>query len=166
MKLQKILVPLKKYKIIAKVLEPSVFKQLRRYATTGFVTTLTEWGMFWLFREHIFNNFIIGFKIAQELFGVDEYTYRYLMSNAFACGIEFCLNFTLNRMYSFESKGPIFKELKRYGLLFVINLLVISGIMYLLSDIGGISPYLSKFLAGIITVSWNFAFYKKFVYEK
>lgn len=166
MELLKILASIKGNRIITKIFKSPVFCQIRRYATTGFITTVTEWVLFWLFREKIFKKFLIGFGIAQRLFGADEYTYRYLLSNAFACGIEFCLNFTLNRIYSFKSKGPVFEELKRYGMLFITNLFVISGIMYLLSDVVGLSPYISKFLAGLVTVSWNFLFYKKFVYKK
>lgn len=165
MHLQRILAILKKNKIIAKILSSSVFHQLRRYATTGLITTTTEWVLFWFFREKVFSKYLIGFGIAKRLFDADEYTYRYLISNALACGIEFCLNFTLNRIYSFKSKGPILKELMKYGILFVTNLFVISGIMYLLSDIFALSPYISKFLAGLVTVSWNFWFYKKIVYN-
>ncbi len=166
MEFSRILVPLKRNKLISKILTSPVFNQLRRYATTGFITTITEWVMFWLFREKVFKKFPIGFGIAQKLFGTDEYTYVYLISNAIAYSIEFCLNFTLNKLYSFKSKGPIFAELKRYGLLYIINLIIISSIMYLLSDKVGLSPYISKFLAGIVTVSWNFIFYKKYVYKK
>ena len=139
--------------------------QFKRYVITGVTTFIIEYLLFYLFYEVVFKSFAPGFTLAHKLFSVDRYTYRYLISNSIGCSIDFCLNFTLNRVYSFKSKAPLLDQVKKYGILFVLNLIVTNVLLYLLSDIIGITPYISKLMAMCVIVSWNFVVYKKIIYK-
>ena len=152
-------------KTISEILTLEGIKQFQRYIITGVTTFIAEYLLFYLFYEIVFKSFAPGFKLANSLFAVDRYTYRYLISNSLGYSIDFCLNFTMNRVYSFKSKAPLLDQVKKYGVLFVVNLIVTNILLYLLSDIMGITPYISKLLAMCVIVSWNFIVYKKFIYK-
>lgn len=166
MDLTKLFNKLKKYKIVQDILTEEGLQQFKRYVITGMTTFVIEYLMFYLFYEVIFGKFrLIGFELAHKWFNADTYTYRYLLANTTVCSIDFCLNFTINRVYSFKSKAPLLEQVKKYGMLYVANLIITSGLLYMFADIVGLSPYISKFLAMGIIVSWNFIIYKKFIYK-
>lgn len=166
MDLTKLFNKLKRYKIVQDILTEEGLQQFKRYVITGMTTFVMEYLMFYLFYEIIFGRFrLIGFELAHKWFNADMYTYRYLLANTIVSSIDFCLNFTINRVYSFKSKAPLLEQVKRYGMLYVANLIITSGLLYMFADIAGLSPYISKFLAMGIIVSWNFIIYKKFIYK-
>lgn len=157
---------LKRYKIVRDILTEDGIQQFKRYVITGVTTFVIEYTLFYLFHEIIFGRYkLIGFELAHRWFGADAYTYRYLLANAIVYSIDFCLNFTMNRVYSFKSKAPLARQIKRYGILYIANLVITSGLLYTFADIFRLSPYISKFLAMGIIVSWNFIIYKKFIYK-
>lgn len=157
---------LKKYEIVRDILTDEGMQQFKRYVITGVTTFVIEFTLFYLFYQIIFDRYrLIGFELVHRWFGADAYTYRYMLSNTIVYSIDFCLNFTINRVYSFKTQAPIARQVKRYGMLYVANLIITSGPLYMFADIVGLSPYISKFLAMGIIVSWNFIIYKKFIYK-
>ena len=157
---------LKRQKIVQELLTEDGIQQFKRYVITGVTTFIIEYSMFYLFHEIIFGRYrLIGLGLVHRWFGMDAYTYRYLLSNTIVYSIDFCLNFTINRVYSFKSKAPLVRQVKRYGMLYVANLIITSMLLYMFADMFGLSPYISKFLAMGIIVSWNFIIYKKFIYR-
>ena len=157
---------LKRQKLIKDIFTEDGIQQFKRYVITGVATFIIEYTLFYLFHEIVFGRYrLIGFELAHRWFGADTYTYRYLLSNTIVYSIDFCLNFTINRVYSFKSKAPLARQVKRYGVLYFANLVITSMLLYLFADMFGLSPYISKFLAMSIIVSWNFIIYKKFIYR-
>ena len=155
---------IKRQKIVQDILTESGIQQFKRYVITGVTTFIIEYTLFYLFHEIIFGRYrLIGFELVSRWFEAD--TYRYLLSNTIVYSMDFCLNFTINRVYSFKSKAPLARQIKKYGILYVVNLAIISILLYMLSDILGLSPYISKLLAMGVIVSWNFIIYKKFIYR-
>lgn len=156
---------IKNNQLLSEILTPEGLQQFKRYIITGVTTFALEYLLFYLFYEILFKSFAPGFVLANRLFSVDRYTYRYLIANSLGYSIDFCANFTMNRVYSFKSKGPLWEQVKKYGVLFVVNLIVTNILLYLLSDIIGITPYISKLIAMCVIVSWNFIVYKKIIYK-
>ncbi|MBP5427365.1 MAG: GtrA family protein [Clostridiales bacterium] len=166
MNFSKLLDKLKKYQLVREILTDEGIQQFKRYVITGMTTFVVEYSLFYLFHEIIFGKYrLIGFELAHKWFGADTYTYKYLLSNTIVYSIDFCLNFTINRVYSFKSKAPLMRQVKRYGILYLANLAITSVLLYMFADMLELSPYISKFLAMNIIISWNFIIYKKFIYK-
>ena len=164
--MSEILNKLKSNKLIAELLTEEGLEQFKRYIITGVTTFLIEYLLFYIFYEIVFTKFTpIGFSLANRIFSVDAFTYKYLIANTIGYTIDFCLNFTMNRVYSFKSKAPLWDQVKKYAVLFVVNLIVTNILLYLFSDILHIIPYISKLMAMCVIVSWNFIVYKKIIYR-
>lgn len=89
----------------------------------------------------------------------------YIASNSIAFASGFWISFLLNRYWSFSSKKHFGRQLVQYSLLFIINLGLSTGFMYLLTTVAGLDYILSKvFVMGLI-VLWNFIIYKKIIYR-
>lgn len=119
--------------------------QFKRYLITGFTSFGLEYGAFSL----LFKVFMLW----------------YVYANGIVYIVVFWFNFLMNRKWSFKSSMPLKQQLKRYTLLFVINLGAQSLFMYILSDFLGLSPLISKFFVTGAVVSWNFVLYKKIIYK-
>ena len=120
-------------------------KQLSRYLVVGFLTVGLEF---------------LNLRLLTEVLGL-----WYITSNSIAYVISFAINYTLNRIWSFGSKGALKKQLVMYGVLFVVNLVLSNVMMYLFTDIIGMKYMVSKLFAVGAVVSWNFVLYKKVIYK-
>ncbi len=133
------------HSILYSFLKPDTLHQFIRYATTGGISFGIEYTTFYI----LFN--VVGLW--------------YVWSNSIAMTFAFCISFTLNRFWSFKSKGNGFKQFIMYGTLFLINLFVSNVIMLLFTDVLGIKPLLSKLIAVGIIVCWNFVINKKVIFK-
>ncbi len=136
---------LKKIPLISGMIDEKTFGQFKRYVITGLVSFSIEYLLFTLLYK------VIGLW--------------YILSNTIVYIVIFFFNFTLNRKWAFKSKARLGKQILQYGLLFVFNLLAINGLLYLLSDMAGLDPMISKILVMGAVVCWNFVIYKKVIYK-
>ena len=157
---------------LSKYLSDKSLKQLKRYIIVGFSSFAFEYCLFALFYKIIFNFYYKeGFTFAQntalKLINIDLKldTFRYIIANTIVYILVFWFNFLLNRFWSFEAKGNLKRQLLLYGILFIFNLIVINFLMYLFSDIFGITPLISKVFTMGFVVCWNFVIYKKLIYK-
>ena len=125
-------------------------------------------------REHLhqFGKYIItglaSFSIEYALYLLlyIKLDFYYITASVIVYAIVFWFSFLANRYWAFKSKGNIGNQLKRYTLLFLFNLIVSNvAVMYLLTDIIGLSAFISPFLKTGLVVCWNFFFYKKYIYK-
>ena len=136
---------LRRIKIVDEMLKKDSLDQFKRYLVIGFSTFFLEYGIFYALHN------------AAGLY--------YLVANTTAYVLSFWFNFLLNRYWSFKSKTSLKKQLFQYLILFSFNLVATNVLMYLLSDIAGIIPEISKVLIMGAVVSWNFVLYKKVIYK-
>ena len=116
-------------------------------------------------------DFIILFVLAS--FGV-----KIFIANIFSTGTTFIISFLMNKKITFKSVSNNKKELIREMVLFilvtlfglwVIQNIVISTAMPIFENLlknKRISLLLSKLIATIISLIWNFILYKKVVFKK
>ncbi len=86
-------------------------------------------------------------------------------ANAISVFTAFWYNFLLNRIWSFKSNEPFFKQISYYLVLMFFNMLFSSwfiDIMYIRFDI---NPNFSKVIAMCIIVAWNFIIYKTIIFK-
>jgi len=88
-----------------------------------------------------------------------------IYANTIVFTIIFIYNFIFNRIWTFQSKGSIKKQFLRYFMLFLFNLGATNGVIYLFSEIGSLSPFVSKIIVMCAIVPWNFIMYKKVIYR-
>lgn len=89
----------------------------------------------------------------------------YLLSKTISYFIVFWYSFLLNKFWAFKSNKYFIRHLVLYSFLVIINYIIASGLMYLLTDIFSFYYLVSNlFVIGFITV-WNFAIYKKVIYK-
>lgn len=120
--------------------------QFIRYASVGLLAAVVEYGL----------------TIAlTELSGV-----WYLLSGSAGYAAGFVISFTLNRVWSFKSKGRLTRQLALYASLFMINLIVSNALLYLLTTVAGLVYFISKLLVMGMVVLWNFVLYKKIIYTQ
>lgn len=136
---------LRRFKFIDEMLKEDSIDQFKRYLVIGFSTFFLEYGIFYVLHN------------AAGLY--------YLIANTSAYFISFWFNFLLNRFWSFKSTAGLKRQLFQYLILFSFNLVATNALMYLLSDIAGIIPEISKVLIMGAVVSWNFVLYKKVIYK-
>lgn len=92
--------------------------------------------------------------------------FYYITASVIVYAIVFWFSFLVNRYWAFKSKGNIKSQLMLYTLLFAFNLVVSNiAVMYLLTDIIGLSAFVSPFLKTGLVVCWNFFFYKRYIYK-
>ena len=116
-------------------------------------------------------DFIILFVLAS--FGV-----RIFIANIFSTGTTFIISFLMNKKITFKSVSNNKKELIREMVLFilvtlfglwVIQNIVISTTMPIFENLlknKRISLLLSKLIATVFSLIWNFILYKKVVFKK
>ena len=116
-------------------------------------------------------DFIILFVLAS--FGV-----KIFIANIFSTGITFIISFLMNKKITFKSVSNNKKELIREMVLFIIITLfglwviqniVISTAMPIFENLlknKQMSLLLSKLIATIFSLIWNFILYKKVVFKK
>lgn len=120
--------------------------QLLKYLTVGVVSVGLETTLFWwLFHQlHI----------------------MWVVSNSLAIFITFWFNFFLNRLWSFQSRGSLTRQLVLYVTLLCFNLLMSNLIIYMLADKGHLDYIVAKLISIAFIVSWNFVLYKTVIYRR
>lgn len=136
---------LKSIPFFAGFLTEAGLAQLKRYLVTGFSTAALEISLLWFFKS------ILRF---------DE-----IMANTFALTIVFWFNFLLNRLWSFQSKEKLSRQLMVYGPLFLFNLGASNLMMYYAVKVIGIHFLIAKVIAIGVIVTWNFIIYKKVIFK-
>lgn len=89
----------------------------------------------------------------------------YVYSNSMAMVLGFFLSFFLNRNWSFKSQKNTLKQILMYGILFIINMGISNGLMFIFIEKLYILPPLAKLMAIGILVLWNFIIYKKVIFK-
>lgn len=131
---------------ISNAFHKKTLTQVLRYLVTGSAAFSFEYGLY---------------IVLLNLFQV-----HYLMANVVVYVFVFWFIFLVNRYWSFQSTGDIKKQLFQYALLFIFNLIVANIIlMYLFTDVLGISPYISPVLKMFVVICWNFLIYKYVIYK-
>ena len=140
-----IAIHLKHNKLTGLIKDRETLLQIKKYLLTGISTFALEYTIF-----------LVLFRAAGLW---------YILSNTIAYVFSFWYNFLMNRYWSFKSKGSLKRQLLIYMVLFVFNIWATNSLLYILSDIAGITPLLSKVLIMGAVVCWNFLFYKKVIYK-
>jgi putative flippase GtrA len=136
---------LRKIRFIDEMLNKDSIDQFKRYLVIGFSTFFLEYAIFCTLHN------------AAKIY--------HLYANTGAYIIAFWFNFLMNRFWSFKSTGNLKRQLAQYLVLFAFNLGATNLLMYVLSDLAGIIPEISKVLVMGAIVSWNFVLYKKVIYK-
>ncbi len=100
------------------------------------------------------------FYIMYKKLGIAE-----VYSNVTAIFIAFWYNFLLNRIWSFKSKEPFFKQIIYYLSLMLFNMLFYSAFIYIIKERVGIDPIIGKIIAMTMIVAWNFVLYKTVIFK-
>ena len=88
----------------------------------------------------------------------------YVAANIVGGILGFFASFLLNKYVVFKKKDSFCKHLGRYFMVDMINLAVLTIILYLLVDYVGIDKGTAKFVAYAPVVLWNYFVYKFIVY--
>lgn len=145
---------LKQHRFFKDFLDPQTFGQFIRYFIVGISGFVVEYLLFLFMRQ---------------VLSIPE-----VVVNILVATFIFWLNFLLNKLFSFKSKGHFKRQLFFYCLLYLFNMvvgnyLIFSGIRHLLVlEYGeGSWPvmYLPKIIVMFFIVSWNFILYKKVIYK-
>ena len=124
------------------------FLQFFRYIFVGGIATVADWGTLYLLTEyaHIYH----------------------LVSAIIAFIVGLIVNFVLSRLLVFsanEAKTGKALEFIGYAVIGVIGLGITEGIMYLLTNRLGAHYMLSKAIATVIVLIWNYIARKKILYK-
>ncbi len=130
---------------LKKYVTPETKKQFFRYLVTGGLAAAAEYSLFYVL------NILVGLSL--------------ILSNSAAYTSGFVISFILNRVWSFESKGHLGRQLLLYTILFGINLALSNILVTLFTNQLGIATMISKAIAMGIIVLWNFVIYKKIIYK-
>jgi len=133
------------YKISGRHIDDMVIEQFVKYAVTGFVAFVAEYGTFYLLNH-----------VAKVW---------YIWSNSVAMTLGVAISFFMNRYWSFKSKGNFIRQFVSYGILYLINLAISKGLMALLIDTVNIKPLISKLIVIGILICWNFIIYRKVIFN-
>ena len=123
------------------------FIQFFRYAFVGGIATIVDWAVLYI------------------LTTMGMY---YLVSTVFAFFAGLAVNFLLSKLLVFsasEAKVGKVGEFVAYAIIGAMGLLITMGIMYLLTDIVGMYFMLSKVIATVIVLAWNYIVRKKLLYS-
>lgn len=82
---------------------------------------------------------------------------------SYLCG--FVVSFWLQRNWVYKSAGPLKKELTKYLLLALINLLLSGGVIWLLVDVGSVQPFIAKIIVMIMVAAWNYVIFGKIIFR-
>lgn len=128
-----------------------------RYLVVGVTTNLLDIVLF-SFLLRILH--VGGLKVG----GFELFPYQVVQSISYTTSV--ILNYSLNRKWSFQSKGAKRWQIIRYILMLIINYLVSILIITFLVEKFGFWEELAKFISIGAIISWNFFALKYFVYQK
>lgn len=130
---------------IKEFVKTDLFGKLKRYLITGSISFIIEYSLFYVL-------YVI----------LDVW---YLLANTIVYIIAFWFGFLMYKFWAFKVKGNTKRQLILYLILFAFNIFAVTGMMYLFSDIAGISPLISKVMVMFVIVMWNFTIYRKVIYK-
>lgn len=132
-----------------------------------------------LFREKTTNIFIQFFRyifVGGFAFLADAFTLwlcekwmNYMIAAAIAFVVGLAVNYALSILFVFSESSKVKNKVKEfvvYGIIGLIGLLITEGIMYLFTDVFGLYFLISKIIAAVIVLVWNFAARKVVLYNK
>jgi putative flippase GtrA len=88
------------------------------------------------------------------------------ISNSLSMAIGFVFSFILNRVWSFNSKEVLSKQLTMMIILFFINLSLSNIIISLINYLTPVPASIAKLMVMVLVIMWNFIIYKKIIYRK
>lgn len=119
------------------------------------------------FFRYIFVGGVAFLADGGSLFLITTIGVNYLISVIFAFVIGLAVNYGLSKLLVFENSSVNGKiEFLVYGIIGVIGLGFTEIIMYVLTEIAGLYFMVSKVIATIIVLVWNFAARKNTLYRK
>lgn len=124
------------------------FLQFFRYVFVGGIATVVDWGILFLLTDFVRIHHLISAVIA------------------FAGGL--ITNFFLSRLLVFkanEARVNAVMEFLSYTLIGIIGLGITELILFLLTDCGQLHYMLSKVIATVIVLAWNYIARKLIVYK-
>ena len=140
-------------------------QQLFRYAACGGGNMVLDWVLYFLFY-----NFIIGHDLIYIRFPISDFTLcltPHILTLLIVFPITLFTGFWLNKYVTFtQSSLRGYKQLWRYFLIVIINLLINYLGLKLLVEICGVYPTPSKMIITIITVIVSFFGQKYFSFKK
>jgi putative flippase GtrA len=122
----------------------AIHRQFIRYLTTGILSCGLDLGLFWWLYTLVHLPWVVA--------------------NTGAMFVTLGFNFLLNRHWSFASVQPVARQVRRYAMLVVANMLLSNVIIYILSDLFTFDRILAKGFAIAMIASWNFLIYRYVVY--
>lgn len=119
-------------------------KQIATYGFVGSSSVILDLGLLAIFKEFVFESAALSVAVAQL--------------------IVLAYNFTLHRVFTFESKGMVKKQLVRYSILTTWNYLVGVIVMYIFADSLGFDPIYVRLATTGLVITWNFLLLKYWIY--
>ena len=112
-----------------------------------------------------------GFSAAIELglliLLVEIFKINYLIANVIAFTITNLINYALSRKYVFiPGRHPSHREILLFYLIVTIGLLINQSVLYVCVDKINVDYRISKIIATLVTVLWNFFSKKNLVFKK
>lgn len=90
---------------------------------------------------------------------------NYLLAATLALGIATCMNYYLNRIWTFGSRTPVIWSFSKYVTLLGFNYVLMIATLYIFVEFFGINYLVVKSLFMSLIVLWNFLAYKFYVYK-
>lgn len=143
-----------------------LFEYIKKLDFKGLFTKTTSNSVIQFFR-YVFVGGIAFIADGGSLFLIERIGVNYLIAAVFAFVIGLVCNYILSKLIVFKKSsvdGRI--EFIVYGLIGAIGLLFTEFIMYILTDIVGIYFMISKVIAAVIVLIWNFLARKLVLYRK
>ena len=126
-----------------------------RFAVVGVANTGIDFGILFLL---------------SQLFGVPD-----ILANIISTSVALTFSFFVNRSFTFKSGGKLnikqavlFVVITLFGL-WVLQNIIIVGIDIMLAPLnlpGWLSLFVGKLLASVVSLTWNYIMYSRFVFKK
>lgn len=116
------------------------------------------------FAVYVFSGCIAAVADIGSYFLLLHFGAWYITANIIGGIAGFCTAFLMNKFIVFQKKNDFLKHLGRYFVVDMINLVIITAVLYILVDSVGIDEGAAKFIALAPMVLWNFFVYKFVVY--
>ncbi len=114
-----------------------LLRKFIKFGLVGFSGVFVDFGITWLCREEI---------------GLNQYVAN---SIGFLCAV--VSNYTLNRVWTFQSREPgIAAQFSKFLVASLIGLGLNNALIYALHELAGVWFYLSKLVATAVVMLWNF----------
>lgn len=129
---------------------------------------LFRWG--WNNKKHLATyGFVGGSSVVLDfgllkIFNTWLFPWSAALSVALAQLIVLGWNYTLHRVYTFQSKGMVKKQLMRYAVLTIWNYVIGVFVMYVFADMLGFEPLHVRIATVGLVVMWNYLLFRFWIY--